>query len=63
MVTEMDFRFRLLETLRAIRPVLEEPGVLIAGSEVPNLLEAGARARATLVAKLLQRLEQAKPES
>jgi len=39
----MDFRTRLLRTLRAIAPVLREPGVLVAGSEVPNLLEPDAR--------------------
>jgi len=39
----MDFRTRLLRTLRAVAPVLREPGILIAGSEVPNLLEPDAR--------------------
>jgi hypothetical protein len=39
----MDFRARLLLTLRAVAPVLQEPGVLIVGSEVPNLLEPDAR--------------------
>lgn len=39
----MDFRTRLLQTLRAVEPVLQEQGVLIAGSEVPNLLESDAR--------------------
>jgi hypothetical protein len=38
----MDFRARLLKTLRAVEPVLAEPGVLVIGSEVPNLLEYGA---------------------
>ena len=38
----MTFRDRLLGTLRLLRPVLEEPGVLVVGSEVPNLLELGA---------------------
>lgn len=38
------FRDRLQATIRAARPVLEEPGVLIVGSEVPNLLEPGAAA-------------------
>jgi hypothetical protein len=33
------FRERLLNTLRALRPVLEESGVLVVGSEVPNLLQ------------------------
>jgi hypothetical protein len=36
------FRDRLFATLRAVRSVLEEPGVLIVGSEVPNLLQPGA---------------------
>jgi len=36
------FRQRLIATLRAARPVLEVDGVLVAGSEVPNLLERGA---------------------
>jgi hypothetical protein len=36
------FRDRLFATLRAVRRVLEEPGVLIVGSEVPNLLQPGA---------------------
>jgi hypothetical protein len=36
------FRDRLIATIRAARPVLELPGVLVVGSEVPNLLEAGA---------------------
>ena len=38
----VSFRDRLLATLRAVRLVLEEPGVLVVGSEVPNLLEKGA---------------------
>jgi hypothetical protein len=36
------FRDRLIGTLRLLQPVLEEPGVLVVGSEVPNLLEPGA---------------------
>jgi hypothetical protein len=40
----MTFRDRLLATIGASRSVLEEPGVLVVGSEVPNLLEAGAAA-------------------
>ncbi len=43
----MTFRDRLLGTLRLLRPILEEPGVLVVGSEVPNLLEP--HAAATLV--------------
>lgn len=34
----------MIATLRAARPILEVDGVLVAGSEVPNLLEAGAAA-------------------
>lgn len=36
------FRERLLATLRAVKPLLEVDGVMIAGSEVPNLLERDA---------------------
>jgi len=36
------FRDRLLGTLRVLQPILEEPGVLVVGSEVPNLLETNA---------------------
>lgn len=36
------FRERLLATLRAVEPILEVPGVLVAGSEVPNLMELDA---------------------
>lgn len=38
----MLFRDRLLATLRAVEPILDVPGVLVAGSEVPNLLELDA---------------------
>lgn len=38
----MTFRDRLLATLRAAAPVLGEPGVLVVGSQVPNLLEPDA---------------------
>jgi hypothetical protein len=38
------FRDRLLATIRAARPVLETQGVLVVGSEAPNLLEPGAAA-------------------
>lgn len=44
----MTFRERLAATIRAARPVLEEPGVLVVGSEVPNLLEPGAAATLVL---------------
>ncbi len=40
----MTFRDRLIATIRAARPVLESPGALVVGSEVPNLREAGAAA-------------------
>ena len=40
----LPFRDRLLATLRAAEPVLRVPGVLVVGSEVPNLLEPGAAA-------------------
>lgn len=40
----MTFRDRLFATIRAARPVLEHPDVLVVGSEVPNLLEPGAAA-------------------
>ncbi len=38
----VDFRAKLLNTLRAIQPVTDQPGVLVVGSEVPNLLESAA---------------------
>ena len=40
----MAFRDRLIATIRAARPALESPGVLVVGSEVPNLLERDAAA-------------------
>ena len=40
----MTFRERLLATLRAVEPILGVRGVLVAGSEVPNLLEVDAAA-------------------
>jgi hypothetical protein len=40
----MTFRERLFATIQAARSVLEDPGVLVIGSEVPNLLEAGSAA-------------------
>jgi hypothetical protein len=46
----MDFRDRLLGTLRAIQPVLDVPGVAVVGSQVPNLLEPDAAS--TLVVSL-----------
>lgn len=42
MTTSMSFRDRLLDTLRVIQPVLDVSGVVVVGSEVPNLLEPGA---------------------
>lgn len=38
----MSFRDRLLATLRALEPVLAVEGILVLGSEVPNLLQRGA---------------------
>lgn len=38
------FRARLAATLRAIAPLFDVPGVVVVGSEVPNLLEPGAAA-------------------
>jgi hypothetical protein len=35
----MRFRDRLLASIRAMQPVVEIPGVMIGGSQVPNLLE------------------------
>jgi hypothetical protein len=36
------FRDRLVATLRAVSPILDVDGVLVVGSEVPNLRERGA---------------------
>jgi hypothetical protein len=38
----VDFRARLLSTLKAVQNVLNVPGVMVIGSEVPNLLQPGA---------------------
>jgi hypothetical protein len=38
----VDFRARLVATLRAVEPVLAEEGVLVLGSQVPNLLQPGS---------------------
>jgi len=35
----MRFRDRLLASIRAMQPVLDIPGVMVGGSQVPNLLE------------------------
>ena len=37
----MTFRDRLFGTLRRLEPILVEPGVMVVGSEVPNLLQPG----------------------
>ena len=47
-LTLVAFRDRLVETIRAAGPVLETEGVLVVGSEVPNLLEPGAAATLTV---------------
>jgi hypothetical protein len=44
MLDTVSFRSKLLATLRAIQPVLAEPGVLVVGSLVPDLLEPAAAA-------------------
>jgi hypothetical protein len=36
------FRDRLVATLKALRPLLAQDGVLVVGSEVPNLMQPGA---------------------
>ncbi len=38
----MRFLDRLLASLREMQPVLDVPGVMVGGSQVPNLLEPGA---------------------
>lgn len=38
----VDFRSKLTRTLRAVEPILRADGVIVAGSEVPNLLQTGA---------------------
>lgn len=43
-LVRVSFRDRLLATIRAAKAVLEDPGVLVVGSEVPNLLELDAAA-------------------
>jgi hypothetical protein len=40
----MRFRERLLASIRAMQPVLDIPGVMVGGSQVPNLLEPDAAA-------------------
>jgi hypothetical protein len=40
----VEFRDRLVATLRAAESILRVPGVLVVGSEVPNLMESGAAA-------------------
>ncbi len=47
---DVPFRDRLVATIRAARPIVELPEILIIGSEVPNLLQPGAAA--TLVVSL-----------
>jgi len=38
----VDFRTKLLSTLKAVQSVLNVPGVMVIGSEVPNLLQPDA---------------------
>jgi hypothetical protein len=49
------FRDRLLRTLEAAPPVLDLPGAIVVGSEVPNLLQPGAAS--TLVVRWLEAME------
>jgi hypothetical protein len=46
----MTFRDRLIGSLRVMQPVLDVPGVLVGGSQVPNLLEPAAAS--TLISSL-----------
>ncbi len=55
------FRDRLLSTLKAVQTVLNVPGVLVIGSEVPNLLQPDAAS--TLVVSQDARLEELEVES
>lgn len=43
-LSSMRFRERLLATLREMQPILDVPGVMVGGSQVPNLLEPDAAA-------------------
>lgn len=43
-LSSMRFRDRLLATLRDVQPILDVPGVMVGGSQVPNLLEPDAAA-------------------
>ncbi|RLE21548.1 MAG: hypothetical protein DRJ65_15850 [Acidobacteria bacterium] len=38
----VEFRTKLISTLKAIQSVLDVPGVMVIGSEVPNLLQPEA---------------------
>src|SRR5215212_2984225 len=38
------FRDRLLQSLARVQPILEIPGVMVGGSQVPNLLQPDAAA-------------------
>ena len=40
--SNVEFRRQLLRTLETVQPVLDEAGVLVVGSEVPNLIEPNA---------------------
>jgi len=45
----MKFRAKLLSTLRAVQSVLNVPGVMVIGSEVPNLLQPDAASTLTVL--------------
>jgi hypothetical protein len=56
----MPFRDRLMATIAAARPVLEAPDVVVAGSEVPNLLQPDA-ASTLVVSQDLRAVGHARP--
>ena len=45
----MEFRAKLLSTLKAVQSVLNVPGVMVIGSEVPNLLQPDAASNLTVL--------------
>jgi hypothetical protein len=54
---------RLVATLRAVAPVLEEPGVLVVGSEVPNReLKHAARSNLAILSMMRRHARMIDPE-
>jgi len=47
----MRFRDRLLASMRAVQPLLDIPGVMIGGSQVPNLLQPAAASTLVVCSK------------